>query len=132
MLNIQSQGRQGDVLIRKVSDDTPLEGEPVEFNEKENFLTVVKGEATNHHHGFSKSVPVVFKGQNEAVNIFLVKITEPTEFQHFNVKTQQLTKEHSTQLLQPGTYEIRSQREGSSTLTSRGFQQQTLFRPAVD
>jgi hypothetical protein len=82
--------RQGDVLLVQV-DGCP------EDAKKLDHMTVAWGEATGHHHSFTKDVEL-----REKNDMVWIVVDEPAELTH---------QEHATIVVDPGTYKYVRQRE---------------------
>lgn len=129
------QQAQGDVLItQKAKSTVRKDSKQLTYDKKEGLLTVIKGEATNHHHGFRDpdAASVWLISEQAGIRTYEMQVHKDTTFDHFHVVDKKLTGEHSSLELKAGIYEVKSQREGSFEITSRGFQQQKLFKPVID
>lgn len=139
---IKNQGRQGDVCITRLDNMDHTSKEKLkkhfdfenikEINTEGDFITLVEGEASGHHHGFSKKSKVeVFavKTTQDGINAFKIIVHAPSIFKHvdFNKKNAtndfRLTKEHGSQRLLPGEYLV---------TTQRNIGDNRLFYPVTD
>lgn len=111
-------GHQGDVSFRPVVGDLPKGftlGEELKV-EGNGGITLVKGELTGHHHQFRepdkvKVYPMISETLNKSIEYHLVMVLEETKMEHFNVLTNQETREHRPITFPPGNYVIGNQRE---------------------
>ena len=133
------QAAQGDVLLTQITKSKrTAKSKQLKYDPKEKFLTIIKGEHSNHHHGFQdpSAVNVFLIKSEDAIDFYEVEVLKETSFDHFHVKDGKLTGEHQSIQVTKGLYEVRSQREGSfevGDLTSRGHQQQKLkSKPVID
>ncbi len=100
-------GHQGDVHFKYMAtgDLTGVEGlEEVSLDEFE-ALTVVRGEATNHHHVIEDPSAVkLFKYRTSAEGLerYALQVNKPTRLIHYHVKNKELTGEHNAIDLKPG------------------------------
>ena len=112
-------GRQGDVVYYRVKEGVDLfsqySGE--DFGDVElGGVTIIKGEATGHHHQFYPAENVVKAkalGVQKGVPVFLVRTKGPTELRHFDVIKQEYTREHGSHMLPAGDWVVTGQRQGS-------------------
>lgn len=88
--------RQGDVLLVRI-DAIPEGGRAVEA--EDGRLILARGEVTGHHHSVAMVAAELV--DVEARGVFL-RIMEATPLVH---------QEHAAIVLEPGTYEVRRQRE---------------------
>lgn len=101
---LKEQGRQGDTwALRALKTDglekilKDLGATTIKANE--GFVSLVEGEATNHHHGFketdlewAKEVPM----RGGAIKLKIAKLKDKADYQHYHTKLKELTKEHDT------------------------------------
>lgn len=129
---VNRMGHQGDVFFQKLDmsdaefDKLMKSGEASKIDvDEHNCTTVLKGEATNHHHVFrdNSAIELGFIRQEGNVQVMVARINKPANLEHYHVKEKALTKEHDTVMFPPGIYEFRSQEETSSD---------GILRPVVD
>lgn len=115
MKTVDKMGHQGDVFFKRLGDigEVSLDNLEILNPDEDGTLTVVKGEATHHHHLFPKgaNLEAYISGEQDGVKKFIVVIKEPTELQHFHVVKKELTKEHDTIKFSPGVYQFGTQRQ---------------------
>lgn len=118
-LSINTGGRHGDVAFSmdvtgSVGDIDMSQYRQVPLD-KNNRLTILEGEDKGHCHAFKNPEDVeVYEKDNGHFKQFLVKVLNPTDFVHYQVKTGEDTLDHNTIRFQPGMY------IGSTQVVSRG------------
>jgi hypothetical protein len=93
---------QGDVYIRRVN--TPVPANAVEVHPEGKYVIVTHSE-TGHHHVMEKEKVKMYNLPDSIMNCLLV-VEEPTVLEHHRD-----FDTHEPILFEPGTYEVRRQRE---------------------
>jgi hypothetical protein len=112
MKKVQNMAHQGDVFMIRVSDDITPNGKSLALKNGE--ITLVEGEATGHHHMFRNNADIAIFEEapiSEKVKNYLVKVKKEAKFEHYNVNTKELTKEHDTIVVPAGNWVFGTQRE---------------------
>ena len=94
--NVSKQYRQGDVLLRAVSENE-IQGRLLPGD---GSLILARGEATGHHHAIPAQYAVAMLQSDEGRRF--LRVREPAEVRH---------PEHAPIVLPPGGYEVIRQRE---------------------
>lgn len=139
-LELTTQGHQGDVFVQKSSltqDDFAIFAKnskklmPAKIKQLEGYVTLVEGEG-HHNHMVEADATEVYETTSDIDGIrkLIVNVLKQTSLQHFNILDGQLSNEHNTLVLEPGVYEVRSQRQLQTTNLDSELQSKIV--PATD
>lgn len=110
-LNMDNQGRQGDVFISFVGNDCPVSSlEPVD--REQGKIVLAHGEHTGHSHCVvaekEKDAEYFYDMEN---NRFFLQVNRPVEIKHLKHGKNWTGEHHTLKVTKPGWYQVAHQQE---------------------